>query len=68
MHYRYLTLEQRGNLARTIAANGRGCEALLKRLRRPDYGVCITCHTDIPYVRLLAFPAALHCAACQSTS
>jgi len=62
MHYRYLTLEQRENLARLIGA----CAPQeLGRLRTPEYGVCATCGADIPYARLLEFPAALYCAACQ---
>jgi RNA polymerase-binding transcription factor DksA len=62
MHYRYLTLEQRENLARLIGA----CAPQeLGRLRTPEYGVCSACGADIAYARLLEFPAALYCAACQ---
>jgi RNA polymerase-binding transcription factor DksA len=40
----------------------------LPRLSTPDYGVCQACGADIPYIRLVEFPAARHCAACQPTS
>ena len=65
MHYRYLTLEQRENLARLMGA---GAPQELGRLHTPDYGVCAACGKDIPYTRLLEFPAALRCAACQPKS
>jgi RNA polymerase-binding transcription factor DksA len=65
MHYRYLTLEQRENLARLMQG---GSPEILQRLHTPDYGVCSSCGNDIPYTRLLEFPAARHCAACQPKS
>jgi RNA polymerase-binding transcription factor DksA len=65
MHYRYLTLEQRENLARLIRA---AAPKDLERLHTPEYGVCATCGADIPYVRLLESPAARHCAACEPRS
>jgi len=36
------------------------------RLHTPDYGVCVDCGADIPYVRLEATPAATRCVGCQS--
>jgi RNA polymerase-binding transcription factor DksA len=65
MHYRYLTLEQRDNLARLIGARD---QDELARLHTPDYGVCEACGADIPYVRLVETPAARCCAACQPQS
>lgn len=65
MHYRYLTLEQRDNLERAIRASD---PRALARLHAPDYGVCRGCGKDIPYVRLMEFPAAEYCAACQPKS
>ena len=62
MHYRYLTLEQRENLERVIRA---GAPDELARLHTPEYGVCAACGADIPYVRLLAYPGARYCRACQ---
>jgi RNA polymerase-binding transcription factor DksA len=38
----------------------------LERINSRDYGVCIDCHTNIPYQRLYAFPAAARCVACKS--
>jgi RNA polymerase-binding transcription factor DksA len=65
VHYRYLTLEQRENLEHLIRAH---VPEELPRLHTPDYGVCAACGSDIPYVRLLEFPAARYCAACQPRS
>jgi len=61
MHYRYLTLEQRGNLERLLSG---ALPAELSRLHSPEYGVCAACGKDIPYVRLLELPAARYCASC----
>jgi len=36
------------------------------RLHTPDYGVCVDCGADIPYVRLEVTPAATRCVGCQS--
>jgi RNA polymerase-binding transcription factor DksA len=47
------------------AAQVREAEAALERLHDPSYGVCAGCGADIPYVRLLAYPAATRCIACQ---
>ena len=65
MHYRYLTLEQRDNLARLMGVRH---PEELPRLHTPDYGVCQACGADIPYVRLLETPAARYCATCQPKS
>ena len=65
MRYRYLTLEQRESLERLIRAD---MPVELARLHSPEYGVCAECGKDIPYTRLLAVPAARHCAACQPKS
>jgi RNA polymerase-binding transcription factor DksA len=65
VHYRYLTLEQRETLGRMLRSHH---PDELPRLSTPDYGVCQACGADIPYIRLVEFPAARHCAACQPTS
>lgn len=65
MHYRYLTLEQRETLERLIRSR---IPEELQRLHTPEYGVCAACGRDIPYVRLLEFPAARYCGACQPKS
>jgi RNA polymerase-binding transcription factor DksA len=64
VHYRYLTIEQRESLERLIRAQP-GMTATLPRLHAPDYGVCQSCGKDIPYTRLIEFPAVIYCAACQ---
>ena len=65
MHYHYLTIEQRETLANLIrSVPGVQLEIALKRLHRPDYGVCIDCGKDIGFVRLKADPWTLHCQAC----
>jgi DnaK suppressor protein len=43
----------------------REVEAALRRLRQPDYGTCHACHSDIPFSRLHANPAATLCLPCQ---
>ena len=66
MHYHYFTIEQRESLERQIRAQNRSDAAdTLRRLHSPDYGVCRRCGADIPYVRLMASPATLDCAACE---
>lgn len=40
----------------------RGAEA---RLANDAYGVCIDCDEPVPYARLLAYPTAKRCIACQ---
>jgi RNA polymerase-binding transcription factor DksA len=68
MRYHYLTLEQRSALQQLIcsetAAGPRRDEALA-RLHTPDFGVCIECGKDIPFVMLQADIGALHCRACS---
>ena len=44
----------------------RGVEDALKRLHTPDYGECVDCSEDIPFVRLQANPMATRCTACQT--
>lgn len=41
-------------------------EAALHRLENGSYGICMQCGEPIAAQRLLAQPAALRCAACQS--
>ena len=36
----------------------------LRRLEEGTYGVCVGCHTPIPYGRLLAMPEATYCVSC----
>lgn len=68
MHYHYFTLEQRQNLEQAIRAAVTEEPALdeaLRRLRAAEYGVCITCGADIPYVQLERRPLARHCGNCH---
>ncbi len=67
MHYHYLTigqLETLTNLIRSRFVPGAQLEIALKRLHRPDYGVCIDCGKDIGFVRLKVDPWTPHCQAC----
>ena len=66
MRYHYLTLEQREALAQRMRASRAGAklEQALGRLHSPDFGTCIDCGKDIPFVRLQEDPAALHCRDC----
>ncbi len=41
-------------------------EMALQKIARGEYGLCQACGTEIPITRLLAFPAALRCIACQT--
>jgi RNA polymerase-binding transcription factor DksA len=67
VHYHYFTIEQRESLERQIRSQGAAEAAqTLKRLHTPEYGLCQRCGADIPYVRLIDFPARLYCAACES--
>jgi RNA polymerase-binding transcription factor DksA len=66
VHYHYFTLEQREALERLIRDQGGGPE-LLRRLHSPEYGVCESCGTDIPYTSLMESPAARYCANCEPT-
>jgi RNA polymerase-binding transcription factor DksA len=36
----------------------------LQRIETGTYGVCVGCHTPIPYGRLLVMPESAHCVAC----
>ncbi len=70
MHYHYFTLEQRENLERLIRSQIGEQPALsgtLARLHTPDYGVCVCCGADIPYVRLMQSPASELCPACMGS-
>ena len=67
MHYHYFTLEQRQSLQQVLRAQLGETPRLasaLERLREPDFGVCVDCGQDIPFVRLQANPAAIRCRAC----
>ena len=67
VHYHYFTLEQRDALEAQLRAtieSGPALQRALKRLREPDYGVCIECGRDIAFVRLREDPDALHCWDC----
>ncbi len=44
----------------------RATEAALVRLHTPDYGECVDCGEDIPFVRLQASPMATRCTPCQT--
>ena len=66
MHYRYLTLEQRGNLEQLVRSryfSGGPLETAMSRLHKGDYGVC-GCGRDIEYVRLASNPWTRRCQAC----
>jgi DnaK suppressor protein len=43
-------------------------EVALARIAQGTYGVCQDCEADIPITRLLAFPSASRCIACQATA
>ena len=67
MHYHYFTLEQRNALREVILSRleDRERDPALDRLRAPDYGVCDTCGTDIPFSVLLGNPLLRRCAGCR---
>lgn len=44
----------------------RDIDAALLRLSSPDYGSCLDCGGEIGFERLMAFPTATRCVACQS--
>ena len=44
----------------------RQVEQALDRLAEGRYGACMTCSRPIPLPRLLAYPSATRCVACQS--
>lgn len=41
-------------------------DALQRIQSESDYGICVSCGTDIPFERLRAEPAAARCARCQA--
>ena len=41
-------------------------ELALMRITLGTYGLCLACETEIPITRLLAFPSAMRCIACQT--
>lgn len=43
-------------------------ELALQRIASGEYGRCQSCAEDIPITRLLAFPAAMRCIACQTST
>lgn len=66
MHYHYFTLEQRHALERAIRQRlaEPGMESVLEMLRTPEFGVCQSCGSDIPYVKLIGNPALRRCPDC----
>src|SRR5574337_327654 len=43
-------------------------EAALARVADGSYGECVDCGAEIPFARLLAYPAARRCVACQGAA
>lgn len=43
----------------------RDIEAAFARMKAGEYGICIDCGAEIPVQRLLAYPTAKRCMACQ---
>lgn len=43
----------------------RDIEAAFGRMKAGDFGICVDCGANIPAQRLLAYPAAKRCMACQ---
>jgi len=41
-------------------------EEAQRRMKQDTYGICIECGEDIPGERLMAYPTALRCNACQA--
>jgi DnaK suppressor protein len=41
-------------------------ETALQRIYDPDFGICVTCHQDIPVERLLLMPQSTQCVHCAS--
>jgi len=41
-------------------------ELALMRIAQGTYGLCLVCNKAIPITRLLAFPSAMRCIACQA--
>jgi RNA polymerase-binding transcription factor len=44
----------------------RDIEAAQRRIRENEYGECVECGTEIGFERLLAYPTATRCIACQT--
>jgi len=44
----------------------RDIEEAQRRMTQESYGVCAECGEDIPRERLMAYPTALRCSACQA--
>lgn len=40
----------------------------LRRLEEGTYGVCVSCHSPIPYGRLLVMPEATYCVSCGAVA
>jgi RNA polymerase-binding transcription factor DksA len=38
----------------------------LQRIHNADYGLCVDCHSNIPFKRLAVEPQALRCVTCQT--
>jgi DnaK suppressor protein len=43
----------------------RAIDAALERIERHEIGLCSDCDSEIAYARLLAYPTATRCTACQ---
>ena len=43
-------------------------ELALMRIAQGTYGLCLVCDRVIPITRLLAFPSAMRCIACQAAA
>ena len=69
MHYHYFTIEQREALERLIRSSMAGrpeMTSALARLHSPEFGVCESCGTDIPFTRLTADPLQRRCRTCRA--
>ena len=44
----------------------REIEVALRRIREKEYGECVECGAEIGFQRLLAYPTATRCIACQT--
>ena len=40
----------------------------LRRLEEGTYGICLSCHSPIPYGRLLVMPEATYCVSCGAVA
>jgi RNA polymerase-binding protein DksA len=43
----------------------RDIDGAFSRMKSGDFGICVDCGADIPALRLLAYPTAKRCMACQ---